>query len=197
MLAVAWVIVAMSSVAGAAVVSTDVLLDPMTGTGLLYDKGGSAYIGRMWEIDNGAYDTLDPSDHYVNSLLKADTNDNWFSYKTADGRAFNSVAVTFGRKYYGSIGLSYRVDGGSAVSIAPTSIASLGGPGNDWYSYVYTWDLSSLAALPNEVIVTMSSPQSWSVAVATAKLTAVEVPEPATMCLLAVGGIAAMRRRRA
>lgn len=193
MLAVAWAMVAMSSLAGASVVSTNTLLDPMTSTGLFYDMSSNAYIGRMWMLSG---DTLDPSDNYVNSLLKTDSQANWYSYKTADGRAFNSVAVTFGTKYYGSIGLSYEIDGGSAVSIAPTAVTSLGGS-DDWCSYVYTWDLSSLAALPNEVIVTMSSSESWAAAIATTKLTTVEVPEPMTMCLLAAGGIAAIRRRRA
>jgi hypothetical protein len=193
-----WMMAVMLGLAGlssAALVTGDTL-DQMKDESLWYGSGGNYGFGRNWELNEGKYDTLDPYDHYINSLKKSDTDPNWYSYKTEDGLVFESAAATFGNKYYGSISLAYKIDGGSAVSMDPTSVENLGGPGTHWFSYVYTWDFSSLSTKPDEVILTLTSSQSWSATIATTKLTTTEIPEPATLSLLAAGGLMTLRRRK-
>lgn len=126
------------------------------------------------------------------------TNGNYFSwsYKTEPGLSFSQVQISWLRHWGGAVSMAYSVGGGDPVTVSPTSQEEFY---CEWMTpgQLYTYNFSALGVQPDTITFTMGDYyESWQPLVSSVKMDVVAVPEPATMGLLAVGGVITLLRRK-
>lgn len=201
LMAVAVIGLAFASASEAAVI-TSTTIDTMSGnpdwtpnTSLWYQSYiPSAGAGAMLALGG-----LDPNDSGDTELQRQATGggvDEWFSYKTDNGLAFNSVQIVkvYYEGYGGDASLQYKDVNAVWTSIASTTQVYEGSPSTSWRVWLDTYDLSSIK--PGEVKVTVSGATSWTPMVSSVKLDVLPIPEPATMTLLSLSGLLLLLRKR-
>ncbi len=139
-------------------------------------------------------DPNDPTESWSTGyeLSRNDANNFWWSYQTAEGKTFNRVQISVLRRFYGeTYSMEYKVAGGSSVLLAPTNTQTFS---SDWGDgQLYTYDFTSLGLTPKEVKFTIGFYEAYQPMISSVKLDV--VPEPATLGLLAFGGLLLRKRR--
>ncbi len=141
--------------------------------------------------------TADPNDpewpQYGIQRFSAD--DFMFGYRTASGSQFSQVEIctaTLGEIDTNQIGFSYANGNSTYTGMTATEVIDRGWMQGGWMGAVLRYNLNGIN--PDRVRITMQGGAWYTPMISSVKLDV--VPEPATMGLLAMGGLLGLRRRK-
>lgn len=174
---------------------TQTTVDPMLATSITSPIWESVSNSDLTTGGLAGLGALDPNDSTDNIYLRRNTSlaDVAITYKTADGYKFGKVEVVIMNPdivVHRSFTATLKADGNS---VTPT-VSTLGTLSGSYTVYMYTFDLSSVTA-SDTVVFTYSSTGSISENaaypdVSSIKLYVSQVPEPATVSMAILGGVA-------
>jgi hypothetical protein len=191
MIAVA--VMVLSASVQAATIGTDTI-DPMR-DGSLWD--GSAGSVALFFDQTVLMGGLDPQDTESPAMVVQ----RWwpdgsapaaftFDYQADTGLTFSNVNICFATMSWDCPSVSYEDGNGSYVAV-PATLTPLGAVSN-WTTYMATFDLSGISA--DRIRVTLTGDAWYTPMISSVAMTV--VPEPATLAMLMLGGVAMCRRHR-
>lgn len=180
---------------GLSTASATVITDQLKNTSLFADNDGI-----LTMTDSYSNDPLDPGN--ANVASRWDKENGWkvFGYAAAANSYFDTVDLSFvvwhpvgDASDYGTLLMYDAVWQPMNYTKTYVSQESAGSP-FAWYTVnVANGGIGSGRDL-RHVYIALSEGESWSIKVGTVKLN--QVPEPATLALLAIGGLMASRKRQ-
>lgn len=155
----------------------------------------TANLERVSAGGNGFLDPLDSGNTYQAARVSGAT-DGILTYQAASG--FLIDRVVFSQAFYIAggywAGQSPLLKDGNGTLIPSRNIGIVNY--DDWSWQTFESTSSSLNLSEVRVIVTGATAYTWATMFGTVELTVASVPEPATLGLLAFGGLLVLRRRR-